>query len=1424
MNTFEITQSPNQYKSNAITLDKYGKLMAYGSKSIVVLVKGLESNSVFDFQYNRLKYNTQKAHGRIAAVSFSHETDNYKDAYYLASIDEVNIYVWEVQSLACKHLNSFANETTKIVLLDVAWLYKCLTLVAISDSGTLHKWNIQTLDMHKYTFDLKMQPLTLVACPHKSNIIAIGCKHGNLIIYDLIGDGQILHKLCCHERNIYSLAWCPVPFSPLGCDRLTQPLLLASTASDSTGLNIWRAGLDMGNEAKIVLPDKPLRETVFKNNINIIWSCIRWAKPTLIIITTPFGEILKVKFKPKPNFEAVVSLISDSHKDVIFTIACSFESAKPYLWSSCMSRKLIRTPLFDTAKSGDLPLEIPTLNGFVYCFALSLVNASNVGDGKIYYWNVFNEVQLELFTLNSVSSKVLSLAYHPKNDNLLAFGTDDGRVGIINLRRKQNNVNLLKTVLSHPVYRLCWAPLPNQIVDVDTKFSLYAVGNGQILIYNDSNIWKDPHNLKEYIQFNEIEDSIMTPVKHIDMAWKMDYSVAAIGNSNGTIYLLEGDTLKLKHVVYGHVQSVECIIWHPTYVTCDYSKESKYKNYFASSSHTIRVYQFNDDSKPLLVVEFKGHTEKINELAWSPHRNLWLLSCSSDMTAKVWDVQQSSLIGVYSKHLSAVLCGIFSPLDCDIVFTGSADSSVHSWRISNNLPNEIIDCQRDTNLKQIQQFPFLSHYLHGENHLEEAVHTFINDYFNDKKVHVAKPSKFQINNLAFFGKIEDMKQLLINEKNVLLKTNLSNKITSCAKNISLWRQNLEGHLKNAIETNTINEWMVAVSPTISFEFWKSMCDAYVRQLEEAGEFSKASTYLVGLKKFKEATMMLIKNHCFCEALLITLSQEKPDQEIIIEITTKWAQYNILHENFIEAAHRYLSINDGLNAMYCLMKVKQIRELSLAAKLARYLNEDIEKLLVVDILNTEYFKYNKWNRAKEFLENHPKLVYLNMWVSVHQAMFELDPNVTPKIIKNWICTTDSENKFTILDYILEHIDCKPDYYEKLVCLVESEFISDIAHSLPKSTVYIAGQLCLIALQYQKTRLLTIDSQKRLIKCFTVAYNYEMIYSDLYKLLSRLMIWIFPKGPLALDLCTFELNNTLIKTIRAYLCYNCFLWLKLLYTDLNKQIKEIDTDDRNNVNTIYDEIIILTHQFQQLFNNYIHDILDLKTLNYFNAKNEIERINKLLASDSFADYVGDTINEQWKECNKTPNSIDEVKYIKVFQRRKKLSVVNEIVLESLKNYGSINNTVNNPNHKLYALKNQEESSYFCKSLQEMDINNCDLVYTCDRSTKTQHHTTHLINSPEQNFDYLNSNNFVRIKSEKCKKKMYTFFQNIKSELDKYNCLLNDQPIVQRVTNLEIEASKKKKLEKFMIEFENERINSPDPFLFIAVLKNYINTFEL
>jgi len=81
-----------------------------------------------------------------------------------------------------------------------------------------------------------------------------------------------------------------------------------------------------------------------------------------------------------------------------------------------------------------------------------------------------------------------------------------------------------------------------------------------------------------------------------------------------------------------------------------------------------------------------------------------------------------------------------------------------------------------------------------------------------------------------------------------------------------------------------------------------MCDVYASQLEDVGEVTKASTYLVAIKKFNEAAKMLLKNNLFREALAVVKSQDKQNDEIVLEITKKWAEYNVVHGHPKEAAH------------------------------------------------------------------------------------------------------------------------------------------------------------------------------------------------------------------------------------------------------------------------------------------------------------------------------------------------------------------------------------------------------------------------------------------------------------------------------------------------------------------------------------------
>lgn len=347
-----------------------------------------------------------------------------------------------------------------------------------------------------------------------------------------------------------------------------------------------------------------------------------------------------------------------------------------------------------------------------------------------------------------------------------------------------------------------------------------------------------------------------------------------------------------------------------------------------------------------------------------------------------------------------------------------------------------------------------------------------------------------------------------------------------------------------------------------------------------------------------------------------------------------------------------------------------------------------------------------------------------------------------------------------------------------------------------------------------------------------------------MLPILFLFSFIKlGPLTSDsYAYFELNNNLIKSIRAYLCYTCFSWLKPLYTSINKKFSLPVDDDINDKEKYFTEIIILTHQFQQLLNNYMHDIMDLETSNYFKAKKEIKRINQLLTTSSSEVSIGGkcliicfhffilmfllnftigTINEELIGCLKSSKSEVENENTEILGSEVITSETNELkymksLTENMKECNIDNITDCN---KL----EQEESNDCCMLIQNKEIHylqnnnnaitDCDIVCTNDDSTKVH----------EINNSFENTNDLLVMEREKCKAEIYQFYQNLKTEIDKFNLIEPESP-VKYIAHLEIEASKKKELEKIVTEFENKRIDSPNPFSFIAELKTFIHNLEI
>lgn len=178
-----------------------------------------------------------------------------------------------------------------------------------------------------------------------------------------------------------------------------------------------------------------------------------------------------------------------------------------------------------------------------------------------------------------------------------------------------------------------------------------------------------------------------------------------------------------------------------------------------------------------------------------------------------------------------------------------------------------------------------------------------------------------------------------------------------------------------------------------------------------------------------------------------------------------------------------------------------------------------------------------------------------------------------------------------------------------------------------------------------------------------------------------------------------------------------------------------------------------------------------------------------------------------CNTTINNMDKINKI----------LDSEVELTSEINLNSLTENLEkcNISNELYAHVNQDKYGSDCqKSHENNNINeNCNIVCTNGNSTN-------LMNSP----DHDPCSDYVDVENEKCKKEVNQFYQNLKSEFEKFCNNSSNRSPIKHIAHLEIEASKKKELENIVINFLNKRIDSPNPYIFIAELNMFIHDFEI
>src|SRR5579872_4003980 len=128
-------------------------------------------------------------------------------------------------------------------------------------------------------------------------------------------------------------------------------------------------------------------------------------------------------------------------------------------------------------------------------------------------------------------------------------------------------------------------------------------------------------------------------------------------------YLVNAQQPKLM-LPFGHTMSVNSAAFSPNgkwIVT-------------ASSDHTAKIW---DVTTGQLVTDLRGHNNEITSATFSPNGK-WVVTTSQDSTARVWDAVTGQLVSELKGHTSFVDHAVFSS-DGKLVLTTSQDSTVKIW-------------------------------------------------------------------------------------------------------------------------------------------------------------------------------------------------------------------------------------------------------------------------------------------------------------------------------------------------------------------------------------------------------------------------------------------------------------------------------------------------------------------------------------------------------------------------------------------------------------------------------------------------------------------------------------------------------------------------------------------------------------------------
>ncbi|XP_028403768.1 gem-associated protein 5-like [Dendronephthya gigantea] len=685
MNDRHILASPNWYNS-AISDISVDGIFAFGGKNTVFLLDVTGPNCC--------RYFGQLCghKDRVTSVQFC-KTSSYSRCCVSTS-EDMSVVVWDVDAKEsiCKHDNHHARVTA------CSWSQTSGLIYSGDEKGHLLCWDHQQNEVNGH-FPLTGQ-ITCISCaPDEEGVVAVGYKNGQIVVLLVRKDKmEVVNLLKGHNDEVHCLVWSPVPAGELPpqifgeSKQQESGFVLASGSRDKT-IRLWDVSLGQFI-ALVHVPNKSSKGKASRDDYHMksrLWNTLCWPRsdPSCLLSSGFNGDILTWNLS-KTSKQKWQLFNEGKHSRIVFSIC------------HCVTNDVIVSVSMDrqihiwNRKDATVITSLPSCGGFVYSLDVSLLDPSRfavgVGDNMIRIWETSRPSYSITNIWRGIGTKVMKVLWHPVKEGLLAFGTEEGKVGIHNVLSQTCNVS--RTFHKKSVYSLSWGPPSGTSDGEDDKiWHLYSCGGeGTIYEHKPDHLHDEAKNVDKLIKTtNKIQHNLEA---HSEVSCKHDRSLMVVGNDDGSIKFYRFPDLKLLSTVNIHNKSITCLAWCQTRYHDDPSAVflASGSNGFEVHIHDLkRITDELGDEPKVITCSYRclmGHCGRVTDVVWSPHSSLKLASSSYDGTVQVWDVERAEPLSNYRGHNGRVMTVAWSLMDPDILFSGGEDFTVRSWKISQQVFKE----------------------------------------------------------------------------------------------------------------------------------------------------------------------------------------------------------------------------------------------------------------------------------------------------------------------------------------------------------------------------------------------------------------------------------------------------------------------------------------------------------------------------------------------------------------------------------------------------------------------------------------------------------------------------------------------------------------------------------------------------------------